>query len=308
MNAGEQRQLPPWTDRDVDLPGRGRMSVRLVAGPPGAPTLALLHGLAATGRLNWFTAQAALAERYNLLIVDHRGHGRGIRTRHFRLADCADDVIALADVLGVESLVAVGYSMGGPIAKLCWSRHPTRVRGLVLCATARHFMRPDVQGVASAVFPGMVVAARLVPALFRDRIVAGMLAGVPPGERREQVRRELAGGDPATVLQATRAVIRFTSHDWVANIDVPTAVLVMTHDRLVPTSRQYKLARSVEGARVFEVDGDHLACVRAPDRFVPALVRACDWVVARGREASPAHGTGQRPAPVVRAPHAVRRD
>jgi pimeloyl-ACP methyl ester carboxylesterase len=254
------------------------MSIRQVRGPEGAPTLVLLHGLAATGRLNWFTALPALAERYHVLVVDHRGHGRGIRTRHFRLADCADDVIALADVLAIESLVAVGYSMGGPIAKLCWSRHPDRVRGLVLCATARHFLPPQAQGVASAVFPGMVVAARLVPALFRDRIVAGMLAGVPPGERREQVRRALAASDPATVLQATRAVIRFASHDWVSRIDVPTAVVVMTRDRLVPARRQYKLARSIPGARVFEVDGDHLACVRAPERFVPALRRACDWV------------------------------
>jgi hypothetical protein len=101
-------------DRDVEIPGRGRMSIRQVRGPEGAPTLVLLHGLAATGRLNWFTALPALAERYHVLVVDHRGHGRGIRTRHFRLADCADDVIALADVLAIESLVAVGYSMGGP--------------------------------------------------------------------------------------------------------------------------------------------------------------------------------------------------
>ena len=276
-------------DRDVEVPGRGRMSIQQVRGPEGAPTLVLLHGLAATGRLNWFTALPALAERYHVLVVDHRGHGRGIRTRHFRLADCADDVIALADVLAIESLVAVGYSMGGPIAKLCWSRHPDRVRGLVLCATARHFVPPQAQGVASAVFPGMVVAARLVPALFRERIVAGMLAGVPPGERREQVRRALSASDPATVLQATRAVIRFTSHDWVSQIDVPTAVVVMTRDRLVPARRQYRLARSIPGARVFEVDGDHLACVRAPERFVPALMRACDWVAGM-----PAPGVGAR--------------
>jgi pimeloyl-ACP methyl ester carboxylesterase len=264
----------------------------------------LLHGLAATGRLNWFTALPTLAERYPVLIVDHRGHGRGIRTRHFRLADCADDVIALADVLGIESLIAVGYSMGGPIAKLCWSRHPDRVRGLVLCATARHFLPPQAQGVASAVFPGMVAAARLVPRLFRDRIVAGMLAGVPPGDRRERVRQALSESDPATVLQATRAVIRFASHDWVSRIDVPTAVLVMTRDRLVPTRRQYKLARSIPGARVFDVDGDHLACVRAPERFVPALRRACDWVVEASAQPRPATGPG--PASVRATPTAGR--
>jgi len=279
---------PLWVDREVDVPGRGLMPVREAPGPAGAPTLLLLHGLAATGRLNWMTALPALAERFRVLIVDHRGHGRGIRTGHFRLVDCADDAIALVDALGIEWVIAVGYSMGGPIAKLCWSRHPDRVRGLVLCATAKHFARPEVRGAASAVLPGIVVTARLFPEVFRERIIAGMLRGFPPGERREQARREMAMMDPATVMQAARAVIRFSSHDWVSNIAVPTAVLVMTRDTLVPAHRQYRLAASIRGARVFEVDADHLACARAADRFVPALVAACEDVVARAASADPA--------------------
>jgi 3-oxoadipate enol-lactonase len=278
--AGSAPAGVAWVDRDVDLPGRGRMSIREAPGPPGAPTLVLLHGLAATGRLNWYTAMPALAERFHVVVLDHRGHGRGIRTRHFRLADCADDAVALADALGIRSFVAVGYSMGGPIAKLCWHRHPGHVTGLVLCATANHFMRPEARGALSAVFPGVVVAARLMPEVFRARIVEGMLRGVPPGERRERVALEMQQTDAATVMQAARAVIRFSSHDWARSIRVPTAVVVTTRDRLVPPQRQYGLARRIPGAHVFEVQADHLACVSAAHRFVPTLVAACEWTVA----------------------------
>jgi 3-oxoadipate enol-lactonase len=280
--TGEPRaENAPWTDRDIELPGRGRTSIREVHGPQGAPTLVLLHGLAATGRLNWFATLRSLSERFRVIVVDHRGHGRGIRTHHFRLADCADDAVAIADHLGIESLIAVGYSMGGPIAKLCWSRHRDRVRGLVLCATADHFMRPQARGVASAVFPGMIVTARLLPGFFRDRIIDGMTRGLPQGERRDFVRREMENTDPATVMQATRALIRFSSHDWAAGIDVPTAVVVTTDDQLVPPSRQYRLAASIPGAKIFEVAADHLACVRAASRFVPVLLAACEYVDAR---------------------------
>ena len=52
-----------------------------------------------------------------------------------RLADCADDMAALIDELGTGPVIAVGYSMGGPIAQLLWKRHPEKVAGLVLCAT-----------------------------------------------------------------------------------------------------------------------------------------------------------------------------
>ncbi len=238
----------------------------------------LLHGLAATGRLNWFPSLTALAQHFNIVVVDHRGHGRGIRTNHFRLVDCADDVIALADHLGIETMLSVGYSMGGPIAKLTWSRHPDRVRGLVLCATARNFLPLNTRGIASAVFPGVVLSARLVPDMFRERIIEGMLDGVPPGPAREWIYQELSSTDPATVMQATRAVIRFSSHDWVSQIDVPTAVLVMTRDLVVPTKNQYALASSIPDAKTYEVKADHLACVRATKRFVPTLVEACRYV------------------------------
>ncbi|HWP66827.1 MAG TPA: alpha/beta hydrolase [Candidatus Limnocylindria bacterium] len=269
-----------WNPRFAELPGRGRMRYYEWPGPVGAPAVVLLHGLAATGRLNWATSAPALARHFRVVVVDHRGHGQGIRTHHFRLADCADDVVALADLLGIESFVGVGYSMGGPIAKLCWHRHRDRVRGLVLCATARHFMRREAKAVLAAVIPGMVLGARAVPDFFRARIVEAMLRDVPPGPRRDFARAEMMATDPATVFQAARAVIRFSSRDWVSNIDVPTAVVVTTRDRLVPPASQYKLARAIGGAKVFEVDGDHLACVRAADTFVDALIQACTHVTA----------------------------
>jgi len=284
----------PWREREVDLAGRGRMRIWEVSGPAGAPTIALLHGLAATGMLNWFAALDALAAHFNVVVVDHRGHGKGIRTAHFRLADCADDVVALADELRIPSFVAAGYSMGGPIAKLCWSRHQDRVRGLVLCATARHFFLRQASGIASAVFPGAIATARLAPDFFRKRMIDSLLGGLRDEQSRAFVRDELAGSDPATVMQATRAIIRFSSHDWVANIDVPTAVLVMTRDRLVPAQQQYKLAAAIPGARVFEVAGDHFACARATDRFVPALVQACAYVVGAAAQAGARLGGDER--------------
>jgi pimeloyl-ACP methyl ester carboxylesterase len=97
------------------------------------------------------------------------------------------------------------------------------------------------------------------------------------------------------VIQAADALTRFSSHDWIGTVDVPTAVVVTTLDELVPVVRQRKLARSIPGAELFEVEGDHDACLREPG-FPPTLVRACLSVARRaGMLPGSVHVTGVDP-------------
>ncbi len=269
-------------DRNVELAGRGRTRVRDMPGPAGAPVVMLLHGLGATGRLNWGPCFGALAQDFRVVSLDHRGHGAGIRTTRFRLEECADDAALVAEQLGIERFVAVGYSMGGPIASLAWRRHPDRVAGLVLCATARHFATRAAATAARIFLPVAADLASLVPGVVHDRVLTRLLARIEHPGLRERVTSELSGHSASSVIQAAGAVAGFSSHDWIGRIDVPTAVVVMTRDRLVPPERQRKLAASIPGASVFEVDGDHGACVARADVFVPTLVRACHDVAMRG--------------------------
>ena len=134
-----QPRLPPG--ERLTLPGRGTTFVRSLPGPPGAPTVLLLHGWIASGGLNWLTAFGPLSKRYRVIAPDMRGHARGLRSRRrFRLADCADDMAALLELVDATPAIVVGYSMGGPIAQLLWRRHEASVAGLVLCATADRFV------------------------------------------------------------------------------------------------------------------------------------------------------------------------
>ena len=267
-------------DSFLDVPGHGRIRVRDIPGPPGAPAVLLLHGLGATGRLNWGVCYRPLSEHFRVLSLDHRGHGSGLRTTHFRLEECADDAAAVLAALGVERAIAVGYSMGGPIASLTWQRHPEQVLGLVLCATARHFVPRRVARLARATLPMAASALRLVPDAARRRMVQRMLVRIEHPELRDRVREDFLGHEPATVIQAADALTRFSSHDWIGTVNVPTAVLLTTRDELVPPVRQRKLASSIPGAELFEVDGDHDACMRSR-AFAPTLVRACLSVANR---------------------------
>ena len=272
MASTSTRLLIP-EGRRLDLPGRGRTWIREVAGPEGAPTVVLLHGLGATGLLNWFPSFAALTRTHNVVAMDHRGHGRGIRPRlRFRLEDCADDVAAMVHELGVGPAIVVGYSMGGPITQLTWKRHPEAVRGVVLCATSYRFGDQDMR--FAPLGDAIGLSLRFTPRLVRHQMIRGALSFYPQNRPRpDWVVDELNRHDPAAIVEATMAIRRFDSTAWIGEIDVPAASVITTFDRLVPPRRQQKLAQLTR-AQVFEARGGHDVCVMQPAKFVPALVDA----------------------------------
>jgi 3-oxoadipate enol-lactonase len=82
------------------------------------------------------------------------------------------------------------------------------------------------------------------------------------------------------VLQAGWSIGRFSSAKWIHEVNVPTVVVVTTHDTVVAPARQARLAQAIPGAEVVKVAGDHGVCVTDPQRFVPALLQAVQRVSA----------------------------
>ncbi|MBO0715515.1 MAG: alpha/beta fold hydrolase [Acidimicrobiales bacterium] len=285
---GPDPPLPPG--RLIDLAGRGQTFVRELPGPPGAATVVLLHGWTATADVTWFPSYQALGERFRVLSMDLRGHGRGVPAGPlFRLADCADDVAALARAAGTDRVIVAGYSMGGSVALLVWRRHPELVDGLVLCATSARFTRGDaIDRLFSAGLLGLSLAIRLAPDGLSRGTAAAMteqrLAGVP---RAGWVAAELSSNDPAAMVQAGAALRSFDAGPFLGAIDVPVAVVVTTEDEVVPPGRQRALADAIPGSSVHPVGGGHGACVEGAARFVPVLVDACASVAGRARETAP---------------------
>ena len=269
VEAGE-RWLPTLLPGGpVDLPGRGATFIRLRRPAAGEPTVLLLHGIGVTADVNWFTAYPALAQRYGVVAIDHRGHGRGIRTTGpVRLADCADDAIAALDVLGIDRAIVVGYSMGGPIAQLTWHRHRDRVAGLVLCATAHRFRGVEpVRGLA----PAMVLRLRAVAQANAKRSRLDR-------DLRRWLSGEIARTDRRAAVQAGFSLRRFDSSAWIGEVDVPHAVVVTTRDAAMVPSRQRRLVAALPCPTVVEAPIDHAGCVTRPRLFVPALLDAVDAV------------------------------
>lgn len=271
----------------VELAGRGTTFVRTVPGPPGSPTVVLLHGWLASGGLNWFTAFEPLGRRYRVVAPDLRGHGRGLRSRRrFRLADCADDVAELLRVQSDAPAIAVGYSMGGPIAQLLWRRHPELVSGLVLCATSYRFVTGGrerfVFGSMMATAAGTTRAGQWItraPLAPVRRLAAAGAPGARPTNLRAWAAGEMRRHDPLKVMEAGQAIGSYNARRWIGEVDVPTTVLVTDRDRAIDPRHQRKLAAAIPGAVVHSLDDGHMACAKR--EFGPALLRAVDSVQER---------------------------
>jgi pimeloyl-ACP methyl ester carboxylesterase len=276
--------------RRVVLKRRGTTFVREVEGPPGAPTVVLLHGWMASGGLNWFRVFDTLGEHFHVLAPDLRGHGRGIRSRRrFRITDCADDVAALLDELGTGPVIAVGYSLGGPVAQTLWKRHPDKVAGLVLCATAHRlmpgareaFIFSTVMAVAAGTTRAGQMATKL-PALGVRRLT-GAPAGPPvrPSTLRAWAAGEMRRHSGRMVMEAGVAMGNFSSRKWIGKIDVPTTVVVTTKDRAIPPLAQLHMALSIPGANIHRVEDGHLLCSKPA--FAAPIVNACLDVAGRAQ-------------------------
>ncbi|MBJ8345089.1 alpha/beta fold hydrolase [Antrihabitans sp. YC2-6] len=260
----------------VELPGRGSTYV-VDTGDTGAsgPPLILLHAMACTGLLTWYPVLGDLAKRGRVVVFDQRWHGRGIRSARFSLDDCADDVVAVADELGIDKFVVVGYSLGSLVSQLAWKRHPDRVAGMVLCASTTTFRelpreRLILEGMSRAVGRLHLRPSRVSTDEITD----------PTGDRKwalGQFRQTSYGA----ISRATAEVGKFDSSQWIADVDVPTAVVVTARDKAVPPRRQHFIAQQIRNATAYEVDCGHASCVMAADEFRSGLLPACASVTSR---------------------------
>lgn len=256
-----QPQFRPPQEHPLRVPGRtvfvgdDEYLVREM-GPDGGIPILLVHGLAGSSLTEWYQVAPKLAVDRRVVMVDHRGHGLSAQgDLPFEVADDADDLAGVLDALGIGVVDVVGYSMGGVIAQALALRHPGRVRKLVLIATfATHS-----EGYRWFRRVGAILtrAWERVSGFGTPEVRSGYLiaTGAIEPEHARWVWRETLRRDVESGAQATFALLRFDSSDWIGKLDVETLVMVPGNDFLVPPKWQHALAEAVPDVRMVEIEG-----------------------------------------------------
>lgn len=282
---------PPWLPPGeiVRVDGRGEFFIRRHVHPdPDAPTVLLLHGWTASSDLQFLGAYQALEDVCSFIGIDHRGHGRGLRSlQPFEIEDVADDAAAVARQLGLSRVIALGYSMGGPVALNLARRHSDLVAGLVVQATALEWRATLRERLVWRLLPMVGVALRswTQPLVLRKGTDFLLDESSPLWPHRRWIVAEAMRNEPRVMIEAGRALSRYDAREWASELRIPAAMLISTKDRLVRPRKQRQLAAALD-ATVVEVEMDHLGALERPTQFASATVELVAVVAAALRPAS----------------------
>jgi len=238
----------------------------------GTPVV-LLHGLMAHG--GFFKEQAALAGDFRIITIDLRGHGasRGEDARP-TVERMAADVAELADTLGLEGAIGVGWSLG---ATVLWhvlaGPAAARFAGAVVvdmtarvrndeewdlglsreaCEARSRAIRDDYE--AFALTAGQAIFAQ--PAAGGQHALAGWAA------------REFARNDAAAMASVWQSLIRQDMRALLEQIRHPTLIVHGAQSALYGEDNTDHLVAALPDARAvrFEASG-HAPHLEQPELF-----------------------------------------
>jgi len=115
--------------------------------PSSKEIVTFIHGAGGSSAI-WFKQLRSFKEKYNVLLIDLRGHGNSkkgffnkIKSYNFKVV--GDDVIEVLDFLKIESTHFVGISLGTIIIRELAERFPERVKSMILGGA---IMKMNVKG------------------------------------------------------------------------------------------------------------------------------------------------------------------
>lgn len=227
------------------------------------PPLLLLHGAGGAGM--WLEIHARLAERFTVFAPVQPGFAGTPLPSWIRGADdVALHTLDLVRLLGLDSPVLVGFSLGGWIATEMAVLRPRSVGRLVLVAPI---------GVKTAQpLPDLFIMEPLeaVPYLFADASKAmALMPAAPATDVFVRMWEEQAAVARLAWHRPYNPSLRRRLH----MIECPTLVVWGSEDRFVAPSHGEMLAREIAGARLEVVTGaGHALAIEQPEELARRIV------------------------------------
>ena len=235
------------------------------------PAVVLLHG-AGFDHSTWALHSRWFAHHgFSVLAPDLPGHGRSAGKPLPTIADMADWTAALLDAAGAAKARLIGHSMGTLIALETAARHPDRVSGLVLIATAAVMtVGPDLLKAAEANDVAAIDMVSIWGLGFAAELGGSLAPGLWMHQGAQRVLQKCAPGVLHNDLAACNAYQNALTA--AAQIKVPVTLILGERDMMTPAKAGKTLAAAIPNARTIVLPGaGHMMMVEQPDELLTAL-------------------------------------
>ena len=243
------------------------------------PTVLLVHGGPGGFDHSYLMPEfGALTDLAQVVWLDLPGHGRSDwgDAADWSFEQCADDVRAFCDRLGIERPVVLGHSMGGPVVLLYAARHPGHPSGVVVqSGFARWDHERMVEGFRRVAGDEVAkLAARSyrgeeVTEADEDRVYAAFGRHLPDAGRQATVPQNV----DLNVL-GMDLMRRLDIADLLSRVEAPVLVCVGDLDPVTPVGAAEEIVDALPPGRgrllVLE-GGGHFTWLDVPDAYWPAL-------------------------------------
>ena len=246
-----------------DVPAHDGGSIHVVERGAGRP-LVLIHGITLQACI-WSPQLHQLADRYRVLAVDVRGHGRSSAgTDGFGRLVAAEDLATVLEHFDLRDAVVVGHSMGGMILMEFAGAHrdvlAERVAGLVFMDTAAFALAPS-----PLLRPAKVLGQRALARLdaghpvpqrpMGDDDLSWVLTrlafgGRPSGRAVDETRRCGSEMEQAAVMACGVDLLHHDARRALVGLTTPCLILVGSRDLLTPVFAARRIARLIPSARL----------------------------------------------------------
>ena len=235
--------------------------------------IVLIHGHP-FNRTMWAPQTAFLGSQYRVIVPDLRGYGENLfDSEKTLLSGFAADIFELLDSIGVGRFVLGGLSMGGQIVLECYRQFPARIAGLILADTfaqldtaerkqlrldtANRLLAEGMKKYSIEELPRMIAPhhIRTMPSV-ADHILQMMETTAPAGA--------------AAALRGRAERIDYTP--FLAQIEVPTLILVGDQDSYTPVSDARFMHERVRGSELVVIeDAGHMPNLEQAASFNAAI-------------------------------------
>ena len=299
-----------WSSHEHDASIRGRR-VHYVDIGAGTFGFLCIHGLGGCWQ-HYSELLPSLARHGRAIALDLPGFGASqMPAQPITLELFANTAAALAHEVGLDRVVVIGHSMGGPIALRFANRHPELAASLILLAGAVEtfstlLARREIGRIArerpadtAAIYTEALTCGLPIPGPLKRAIAEHASlrrAALWPYVHRPALLQPgtvatiLAGAGARGALPTARAIGRSHPYRDLEQIHCPILSIGGAHDRIVPVADLESFDRNVSTARTVLLEGSgHLVMLERPrtvieqiDRFLDGRARSGD----AGRSAS----------------------